>query len=332
MAHCFDRGGHQQHIVAPSRVKRLDATRVRHARADDLPALRSIASRTWGGTDYLPGVLEAWLADDAGELMVADGAAGVVGCARLTRLGDGEWWIEGVRVDADRLGEGIGRRLFADAIARADERQREEGGAGTVRFVCGERNAAALAIAVDLAARERARFARYTAPAGAGGGARELRTLGAADVKAAWDFIRSMPFAVTVHTAPHRPMYARDVDERRLDVLGATGRLAASHAADGDLRRIDGLLVVARRSSHSSPSCLDLAFLDAPPTLLAGLARATRDLAAARGAATVAVPLRVTDDRVDALRTAGWSRANPASGCSILFERAIGDAPTVAAR
>ena len=177
---------------------------------------------------------------------------------------------------------------------------------------------------VDLAARERARFARYTAPAGAGGGARELRTLGAADVTAAWDFIRSMPFAVTVHTAPHRPMYARDVDERRLDVLGATGRLTASYATGGDLPRIDGLLVVARRSSHSSPSCLDLAFLDAPPTLLAGLARAARDLAAARGAATVAVALRVTDDRVDALRTAGWSWANPASGCSILFERAIG--------
>ena len=99
-------------------MKRLDVTRVRHAR-DDLASLRSIASRTWGVTDYLAGACwrPGWPTTPA-ELMVADGAAGVVGCARLTRLGDGEWWIEGVRVDADRLGEGIGRRLFADAIAR----------------------------------------------------------------------------------------------------------------------------------------------------------------------------------------------------------------------
>ena len=85
------------------------------------------------------------------------------------------------------------------------------------------------------------------------------------------------------------------------------------------LRRIDGLLVVAREwSSHSSPIASRASSSSSMPhpRLSPGSAGAGRHLAAALGAGSASPRGDYRRPRRRGQRTAGWSRANPASGCS----------------
>lgn len=65
----------------------------------------------WEGEDYVPQVWDDWLADPHGQLSVAEIGGRVVGLGKLTRLAPGEWWLEGLRVDPQWQGRGIGRAL-----------------------------------------------------------------------------------------------------------------------------------------------------------------------------------------------------------------------------
>jgi GNAT superfamily N-acetyltransferase len=78
--------------------------------------------------EALSAAFEAITADPRNELVVADENGTVVGTCQLTfipglsRGGAERMTIEAVRVQADRRGAGIGRRMMAYALARATER------------------------------------------------------------------------------------------------------------------------------------------------------------------------------------------------------------------
>ncbi|MGE5223404.1 MAG: GNAT family N-acetyltransferase [Omnitrophica WOR_2 bacterium] len=65
----------------------------------------------WEGEDYVPFVWADWLADPQGLLAVAEYGGRVVGLNKLTHLGDGEWWMEGLRVHPDYGGRHIASHL-----------------------------------------------------------------------------------------------------------------------------------------------------------------------------------------------------------------------------
>ena len=77
--------------------------------ASDKPAVLSIASRTWGGTDYLPAVFDHWVRDEAGEFTAVLAGDQVVGCAKLTFLTPTDAWLEGLRKDPLVSSRGLGR-------------------------------------------------------------------------------------------------------------------------------------------------------------------------------------------------------------------------------
>lgn len=74
--------------------------------------------RIWDGEDYLPEVWDDWLADPRGLFVAAELEGRVVGLGRLTDLGEGEAWLEGLRVHPDLEGRGIATHIHHYLLER----------------------------------------------------------------------------------------------------------------------------------------------------------------------------------------------------------------------
>ena len=83
----------------------------RPALPKDTPGMMELTRTIWDGEDYVPHVWAEWLVDYQGLLAVAEYGPHVVGLGKLTRLGAGEWWMEGLRVHPQYEGQGIASRL-----------------------------------------------------------------------------------------------------------------------------------------------------------------------------------------------------------------------------
>jgi GNAT superfamily N-acetyltransferase len=94
---------------------------IRPARLEDTPRVIALTSTIWDGHDYVPREWPAWLEDPHGRLVVAELEGQVVGLVRLARIREGEWWLQGLRVDPAYEGRGIASRLHDDIVAYGDE-------------------------------------------------------------------------------------------------------------------------------------------------------------------------------------------------------------------
>jgi GNAT superfamily N-acetyltransferase len=65
----------------------------------------------WEGHDYIKYVWDDWLTDPKGILAVAQYGGHAVGLGKLTLLADGQWWLEGLRVDPKFQGLKIGSHI-----------------------------------------------------------------------------------------------------------------------------------------------------------------------------------------------------------------------------
>jgi len=63
------------------------------------------------GNDYVPGAWIDWLQDPDGLLAVAEYNRHAIGCAKLSRLSEGQWWLEGFRVDPKHQGRKVGSQI-----------------------------------------------------------------------------------------------------------------------------------------------------------------------------------------------------------------------------
>lgn len=110
----------------------------RPAQPSDEPAVQALASQIWDGHDYIGQRFHEWLADPHGRFsMVYDGTA-LLGCSKITRLGPGEWWLEGLRVHPDYQGRGLGRAIHNYNIQLAEElAARDQPPGGMLRFTTG---------------------------------------------------------------------------------------------------------------------------------------------------------------------------------------------------
>ena len=126
----------------------------RLARAQDKARVLEMTAHTWSDGDYIAQVWDAWLADSPGELSVVESDGKLVAMAKLTALGPGEFWLEGLRVDADYRQHGIGQAMHHYQLALARRL-----GAQTVRYATGQDNVASHKIAADNGFRQVASFA-----------------------------------------------------------------------------------------------------------------------------------------------------------------------------
>lgn len=83
----------------------------------------------WEGEDYVPERWAEWMWEEPGLLAVALRQGQVVGLGHLLDMGEGEAWLEGLRVHPDRRSQGIGSHLHDYFVA-----QWEHSGLGVVRL------------------------------------------------------------------------------------------------------------------------------------------------------------------------------------------------------
>lgn len=147
--------------------------RIRPARPQDKEAVLEFTRHTWGeeNGDYIPEVWDAWLADRQGRFLVAELEGRPVGIGKVTLQGEGECWLEGLRVAPQYRGSGIAHTLQLEATKVAREL-----GAQIVRFATASWNEAVQHMAQEDGFSRVARFAYYEAasdPDQAGRRARE---------------------------------------------------------------------------------------------------------------------------------------------------------------
>ena len=136
--------------------------RIRPAQSSDKPKVLAFTEHTWGDEhpDYIEKVWDRWLADPAGRLLVAELAGEPVGMGKVSVLGPGEIWLEGLRVDPDHRGKGIAWEIQHAALDAAPEMK-----ARTIRFATGSHNEASVYMAEQLGFSRASAFVRYEAEA-----------------------------------------------------------------------------------------------------------------------------------------------------------------------
>jgi GNAT superfamily N-acetyltransferase len=163
-------------------MPRTNQPAFRPARAEDKSRVLEITAHTWGPGegDYIAEVWDRWLADPQGEFTVAELDGAVVALAKLTWVADGEWWMEGLRVDPEHRRAGIGQAMNTYQVQLA----RKLGGR-VVRYATGLRNAGSHRIAERADFHVLTRFVERTGEK-LDEPAHGLETLIPADLDAAW--------------------------------------------------------------------------------------------------------------------------------------------------
>ena len=92
---------------------------VRRAEPEDRARILEISSQIWDGDDYVPELLDGWMADREGELAVATLDRHVTAFAHRTWLSPGIAWLEGIRTDPAWEGHGAARAITQHFIREA---------------------------------------------------------------------------------------------------------------------------------------------------------------------------------------------------------------------
>jgi GNAT superfamily N-acetyltransferase len=93
----------------------LSATDVlyRPAIESDRADVFEFCKKIWEGDDYVPYVWDDWFQDASGLLAVAQFDGHAIGCSKITRVSQGQWWLEGFRVDPKYQGLKVGTHLHS---------------------------------------------------------------------------------------------------------------------------------------------------------------------------------------------------------------------------
>jgi len=83
----------------------------RPAVARDHADIAEFCKGIWDGGDYVPDVWHHWYNDPNGILVTAEYNGHAIGCAKLSLIDEGQWWLEGFRVDPNHQGLKVGSRL-----------------------------------------------------------------------------------------------------------------------------------------------------------------------------------------------------------------------------
>jgi RimJ/RimL family protein N-acetyltransferase len=121
----------------------LDALTFRSVRPEDKARVIAFTYNTWGDDedDYIKDVFDEWLIDPRGEFTAAVLEGQVVGIAKLTDMGDDEWWFEGLRIDPAYRRRGLASEFNRYHVALAQQL-----GGKVIRYMTGGSNVGSQAI------------------------------------------------------------------------------------------------------------------------------------------------------------------------------------------
>ncbi|HSO12068.1 MAG TPA: GNAT family N-acetyltransferase [Anaerolineales bacterium] len=83
----------------------------RPALESDYADIAEFCKGIWEGEDYVPDVWHHWFKDPNGILVTAEYNGHAIGCAKLSLIDKGQWWLEGFRVDPNHQGLKVGSRI-----------------------------------------------------------------------------------------------------------------------------------------------------------------------------------------------------------------------------
>ncbi|HEU4746629.1 MAG TPA: GNAT family N-acetyltransferase [Anaerolineales bacterium] len=101
----------------------------------DREEIREFCKTIWDGHDYVPDVIDDWLQDPQGIFAVAEYQGHAIACSKITLLAEGQWWLEGFRVDPAYQGLKVG-----SLIHRYVDRWWVEKGDGILRLMTSSKN------------------------------------------------------------------------------------------------------------------------------------------------------------------------------------------------
>jgi GNAT superfamily N-acetyltransferase len=97
-------------LIHDVRIARM-SVRFRCIVPADRADVQAISDTTWGGSDFLGKVFDAWVADPGGRFLGVEVDGRVLGCGRIFPLDRRRGWLEGLRVLESAQGRGLGRRM-----------------------------------------------------------------------------------------------------------------------------------------------------------------------------------------------------------------------------
>ncbi|MEE8392485.1 MAG: AI-2E family transporter, partial [Anaerolineae bacterium] len=282
--------------------------RVRPARSKDQSAVEAICAQR--DEDYIPNTWDEWLADPHGELVVARLKGRVVGFAKLSRLAQDEWWLQGLRMDEAHRQQGIAGLLQTHLVEKA-----RQVGRGTLRFGTHSLNEPIHRLAARDGFRQTATYQRYRADPPPAADAPTLRQLTETDLPAVWALVSESP----------RYRASGGLYEDLWIWKNLTRERLARHLADGDIWGVDvqgelcGLAVIYRTEQET----LNVGLVDGKDEALVAVLRGLRGLAAQLGRAELHI--KPVDDPalIAAVEATGYERHRDKS--LWIFELQLGE-------
>jgi GNAT superfamily N-acetyltransferase len=274
---------------------------IRPAQSADRPALEAIARQTWDGDDYLPHVLSNWFEDPHGGFFVALLRDHVIGAGKVTRFAEGEWWLEGLRIDPAYQGHGFARILHHFLM-----NQVRQMGSGMVRFATASVNEPVQQIAKETGFARVAVYLPYSADPLAEP-VRSWRALGPEDAVRVYIWLeQSAHFNAVQRSFEWDWSYYLLTRERLADHLA--DELVYGWPHEGDYATLDGVALVNPADNTRWPGepTLKIGYFNADDVTAA--ARDLRRLATALGRVHVRIKAFDRPDRIAALEEAGYER------------------------
>jgi GNAT superfamily N-acetyltransferase len=273
-----------------------DQVSIRPARPDDRPAMEHICAHTWENGDYIPQVWDEWLADENGGLIVGELGAPdgqVVALSKITFQPEGQAWLEGMRVDPDYRGRGIGSQFLQFSLEYARSH-----GAPVVRLATGNHNTAVHHMAGHHGMEHVGTYALWLAEPLPGGPQPVFLTpQDAAQVK---EFLQNSPVLAYTRGLYSVDWAAQELSAARVAELLDKGQVAAERTPQG---HISALIIVCVEPGDDE---MWIGFADGQPPALGHLARAIRGYAAPAAVDRVRIMLPGLDWLREAFRAAGF--------------------------
>lgn len=152
---------------------------VRAARAGDKEHILRFTAQTFDWGDYIPEVLDDWILDQEGRLLVAEEDGRAVAILRLARPAPGQGWLEGMRVD-----RAYRKRGMAVLLTEAATEIARPMGLSVLRMAINETNVPSVSLATKMGFRPTIGFKSMVSPALPGGRVPGVRRAERRDVEA----------------------------------------------------------------------------------------------------------------------------------------------------
>jgi hypothetical protein len=228
---------------------------------------------------------------------VAEANGEVAALAKLSRLAEDEWWLEGLRVDPAYRRHGIAGQIQVHLTEQA-----RRVGRGTLRYATSSGNEAVHRISSRLGFRHIATYRVYRAEALEPGRALPLRCLNETDLPAAWALVGASP----------RYQAAGGLYDVFWKWKRLTRERLAHHVAVEEAWGVDGgqgLSSLALAYRDEDNDTLYVGYADGTDEALAVMLQGLRVLAAQQGCAEVHFKPVDESALVAAVEAAGYERA-----------------------